>query len=102
MTKEQLEILKNEIREELKAELNKAIEDNKTTQIWAKYMKEEVIPRIDKKFDNGKIRYNLRNAINTIARIKVNKNLTCKITKEDLEEIKPLVETILTQMEVTE
>lgn len=103
MSKEQLEELKNDLREELKKEFKEELEKQKKFNIWEKYTNEVINPILDEKLqDKPKESYTLRCALNSIARVSLNKRHVCKITEEDLKEIKPLIEYILNNIQIRE
>ena len=97
MSKEELEKIKQELREEIRKELNEAIESTKKYSVWTNYQKEYIVPKL---FELGyqehtKSFNRLKETLGTLARIYVNKSFVSKITEEDLEKIKSLIEMIL-------
>lgn len=100
MSKEQLEELKNELREELKREFKEELENNKRSDIWTIYCKEYIIPKLEEKTTDSRRIHQLRDALNAIARVSLNKRHVCRITESELEGIKPLINNILNEIKI--
>lgn len=97
MSKEELEKLKEELKKEVRAEIESAIKDNQKNNLWQTFIKEEVQPVLEKKINDNRNIYHLKLAFNSIARIYSKKNHVCKISEEDLEKIKPLINSIVNE-----
>ncbi len=91
MTVEEKEALKEELRAEIKKEMEKA----RNHSFWYAYAKESIEPLLEQKFTNTKLKWATRSAINTIARALLKKSSVNRITEEELETIKPKIEAIL-------
>lgn len=102
MSKEQLEELKKELREELKKEFKEELENNKRSDVWTIYCKEYIIPKLKEKTTDSRKIFQIRDALNAIARVSLNKKHVCRITKKELEEIKPLIDYILKEIKIKE
>lgn len=92
MSKEELERLK----EELKKEILLDIEKDKYKSDWKEYMDTEVTPKVTELFpERTKAHFNLKEAISSIARTYNKKKMVGSLTKEEIEAVKPLIQTIL-------
>lgn len=99
MSKEELENLKNEIKEELKSELEESF-GKRNPSIWTRYTNDYLEPKLNEMFkSNANIRYQVRTAICTLVRVNAKKRNVINISEDDLEQSKPLIETILSTLE---
>ncbi len=95
MTEEEIKLLKEELRKEIKEEIALSIESNRNTSIWHDYIKSYIEPILEKKVTEPRIKYQIQNSINTFARVLAKKNHVYKITELDLEMIKPKIEQLI-------
>lgn len=99
MDKKELEQLKEELRKELKQEIQSAIESSRNLSIWSEYAKEYINPFLTERGLEPRYKYQIKTSINTFARVLANKKQVSKITQNDLENIKPSIEKILSVLE---
>ncbi len=97
MSKEELEKLKEELREEVRTEVINAMKDNQKTNVWQSFMKTEIRPLLEQKITDKRQMWAVTTALNTIARVYTNRNGVCRINEEDLEKIKPLINSIVNE-----
>ncbi len=95
MSKKEIEQIKEELREEIKREIQTSLENNRNKSYWQEYMASVIRPLLDEKMENGKEKYGLITALNTIARVHAKKRHVRMISQEELEEIKPIIENII-------
>ncbi len=97
MRKEELEQLKQQIREEVREEMLSLLEENKKHNVWQVYTKQEIRPILEEKLGTKKEMWNMLTALNTIARTYCKKSQVSKISEEGLEKVKPLIMQIVSE-----
>ena len=88
MSKEEIEKLRKEIKEEI---INEIMAERVKTTAWADFYNKEVLPVLESKNIAKKNIYDLKNAIGIIARNKFKKKLTANLTEENVSEIKDII-----------
>lgn len=97
MSEEQLLKLKNEIRNEILKEL----ENKKNYGTWYKYSKEFIELKLKEIFgDDRRTAYRIKCGLNAIAVSLVRKEATKNIDDTDLIKIKPTIEFIIKELEI--
>lgn len=87
-----------ELKEQLKKEILADIEKTKYKSDWRQYMDAELEPSIDELFpERSKLKWNFKEAINSIAKTYNQKSTVNSLNAEEIEAVKPLIETILAQ-----
>jgi len=97
MKKEELEAIKQQIREEVREEMLNILEENKKSNVWQMYMKQEIRPILEEKLGAKKETWNMITALNTIARTYTKRSQVSRINEEDLKKVKPLITWIVSE-----